>query len=93
MLPMKKLSAALSRPTTAGLVPEEKVDAIEAEARAKIAREAREKEEEEAKMRGSAPGADVEVTGRALWTEANSDLGPDDLEKAFYVCRIYVLRL
>ena len=92
VLPAKKLSSASSRPTTPGLAPsgkaavEEKVDAIVAESRARLAREAQEKEEEEEKRRGPAPGDDAEVTGRALWADPDSDLGPEDLEKAFYAC-------
>ena len=51
MLPAKKLSTASSRPTTACLAPsgkpsaEQKVDAIMAATRARLAREAREKDE------------------------------------------------
>ena len=61
MLPAKKLSSALSRPTTAGLAPsgkataEEKVDAIVDEVHARLAREAQEKQEEEEKRRGQPP--------------------------------------
>ena len=37
-----------------------------------------------------AGGTNTEVTGRALWADPNSDLGPEDLEKAFYVCMAQV---
>ena len=30
------------------------------------------------------------MTGRALWADPNSDLGPEDLEKAFYACMTQV---
>ena len=64
-LPVKKLSSASSRPTTAGLTPagrlavEAQVDAIEADIRAEV--DARMGE----KVDVSAGGAGIEVIGRA----------------------------
>ena len=57
----------------------EKVDAIEAAIRVRMAKEAQEKDEEE-ERRGPARGADAEVTGHAFWADPDTDFGPNDLE-------------
>ena len=87
MLPAKTPSSLTSQPTTAGLVPsgkataERKVDAVVAGVRARLAKEDKEKKEEKEKKPVSE--ADVEVTGRALWADPNSDLSLEDLERCF----------
>ena len=85
-LPVKKLSSAFSRPTTAGLTPagrlavEAHVDAIEADIRAEV--DARMGEKTDV----SAGGASTEVIGYASGGDFIFDLNPDDLEKEFYAC-------
>ena len=87
VLPAKKLSSALIRPTTAGLAPsgkspaERKVDAIEAEARATIA--AKEKLEEE-KQKGLAGWTGAQVVSRILETDLDHVSSVEDMEKAIY---------
>ena len=91
VLPTKKLPSALSRPTTASLVPsgklavERKVDAIEAEVRAMVV--AKEKEEEEReKQKALAGRTSAKVTGHTLEVDPDCDLSVEEMEKAIYAC-------
>ena len=83
-LPVKKLSSASSRPTTAGLTPagkltvEAQVDAIEADIRAEV--DARMGEKTDV----PAGGTSAEVIGRTSGGDFIYDLNPGDLEKEFY---------
>ena len=83
-LPVKKLSLASIRPTTAGLTPagklavEAQVDAIEADIRAEVDAKMGEK------VDISSGGAGIEVIGRASGGDFIYDLSPGDLEKEFY---------
>ena len=91
-LPAKKLSSALIRPTTAGLAPsgksaaENKVDAIEAEVRAKVVAKEKQEEEEKEKQKALAGGTSTQVVNPTLEVDPDCDLSVDDMEKAIYAC-------
>ena len=92
VLPAKKVSPALIRPTTASLAParksavQKKVDVIEAEIRAEVTAKQQKEEEEEEKLKALAGGTSVPAVSRTLAVDPDLDLSVEDMEEAIYAC-------